>query len=562
MQGGWFCTLWRGMEKKEEAKLCVLELLSTNRVKSFQPIRENEISMMINSIHEACTKGLSVNLSKMIVATSTNISSRCIFGLRFETSDDGRKSIAKVVRKMMSQFLKLGVGDLFPSLDWVDVLTGFMSRLKVTFAELDAFLEEVIEEHKRKKKNCDDNNKDFVDVLLQLQERDMLEFELNGDTMKSLLLDLFVGGSDTVSTTIEWAFAELANHPKIMKKVQEEVRRIVGGKSKIEENDLNQMKYMKCVIKETLRLHPPGPLLIPRETANSVEIKGYHIPKKVTVYINSYAIHRDPKLWDNAEEFIPERFEGNQQVDYKVKDFQLIPFGFGRRGCPGISFGIASVEYMMANLLYWFDWKDLLVAGGDTVSSIIEWAFAELANNPKVMKKVQEEVRRIVGGKSKIEENDINQMKYMKCVIKETLRLHPPGPFLIPRETANSVEIKGYHIPKKVAIYINSYAIHRDPKLWDNAEEFIPERFEGNQQVDYKVKDFQLIPFGIGRRGCPGISFGVASVEYMMANLLYWFDWKVPNNNKSALIDMSEFNGLSVTKKQPLYLEPMPYLIC
>ncbi|XLS51318.1 hypothetical protein HN51_011995, partial [Arachis hypogaea] len=156
-------------------------------VKSFQPIRENEVLMMINSIHEVCAKGLSVNLSKMIIATSTNISSRCIFGQRFETSDDGRKSIAKVLRKMMSQLTTLGVGDLFPSLDWVDVLTGFMSRLKVTFAELDAFLEEVIEEHKRKK-NCDDNNKDFVDVLLQLQERDMLEFELNGDTMKSLLL--------------------------------------------------------------------------------------------------------------------------------------------------------------------------------------------------------------------------------------------------------------------------------------------------------------------------------------------------------------------------------------
>ncbi|XLT48831.1 phenylacetaldehyde oxime monooxygenase CYP71AN24-like [Arachis hypogaea] len=206
---------------------------------------------------------------------------------------------------------------------------------------------------------------------------------------------------------------------------------------------------------------------------------------------------------------------------------------------------------------------DLLVAGGDTVSSIIEWAFAELANNPKVMKKVQEEVRRIVGGKSMIEENDINQMKYMKCVIKEALRLHPPGPLLIPRETVNSVEIKGYHIPKKVTVYINLYAIHRDPKLWDNAEEFIPERFEGNQQVDYKVKDFQLIPFGIGRRGCPGISFGVASVEYMMANLLYWFDWKVPNNNNNgALIDMSEMSGLNVTKKQPLYLKPTPYLIC
>ncbi|XP_072088024.1 phenylacetaldehyde oxime monooxygenase CYP71AN24 [Arachis hypogaea] len=191
-----------------------------------------------------------------------------------------------------------------------------------------------------------------------------------------------------------------------------------------------------------------------------------------------------------------------------------------------------------------------------------EWAFAELANNPKIMKKVQEEVRRIVGGKSKIEENDLNQMKYMKCVIKETLRLHPPGPFLIPRETLNSVEIKGYHIPKKVTVYINLYAIHRDPKLWDNAEEFIPERFEGAQQVDYKVKDFQLIPFGFGRRRCPGISFGVASVEYMMANLLCWFDWKVPNNNNSAMIDMSEMSGLNVTKKQPLYLKPTPYLIC
>ncbi|XP_016187639.1 cytochrome P450 71A1 isoform X8 [Arachis ipaensis] len=312
---------------------------------------------MINSIHEACAKGSLVNLSKMIVATSMNISSRCIFGLRFETSDDGRKSIVEAVRKMMTQLSKLGVGDLFPSLDWIDVLTGFTSRLKVTHAELDAFLEEIIEEHKRKKKNCDDNNKDFVDVLLQLQERDMLEFELNGDTMKALLLDMFVAGSDTVSSTIEWVFAELANNPKTMKKVQEEVRRIVGGKSMIEENDINQMKYMKCVIKETLRLHPPGPFLIPRETANSVEIKGYHIPKKVAIYINSYAIHRDPKLWDNAEEFIPERFEGTQQVDYKGIGFQLIPFGIGRRACPGVSFAVASLEYVMANLLYLFDWK-------------------------------------------------------------------------------------------------------------------------------------------------------------------------------------------------------------
>ncbi|XP_015954539.1 cytochrome P450 71A1-like [Arachis duranensis] len=351
-----------GEEWRMKRKLCVLELLSTNRVRSFQPIRKDEVSMMINTICEACAKGSIVNLSKMIITTANNISSRCIFG----RSSDGRKGIGEVVRKMMSQLTTLGIGDLFPSLNWVDVLTGFNSRLKVTFAELDAFLEEVIEEHKRKKKDkniindSSYDNKDFVDIFLQLQEKNMLEFELTGDTIRGILMDMFVGGSDTVSTTLEWAFSELAKNPKCMKKAQEEVRRIVDGKSKIEENHLNQMNYMKCVLKETLRLHPPVPLLVPRETSTSVKLNGYNIPNKTTVYVNSYAIHRDPKLWENAEEFIPERFEGNnddQQVDYKVIDFQLIPFGIGRRGCPGVSFGIASAEYLMANLLYWFDWK-------------------------------------------------------------------------------------------------------------------------------------------------------------------------------------------------------------
>ncbi|MED6185604.1 hypothetical protein PIB30_058742 [Stylosanthes scabra] len=327
--------------------------------------------MMVNTICEACAKGSIVNLSKIIIKTTNNIASKCIFGRSFETSDgsdnDGRKSIGEVVRKMTSQSTTLGIGDLFPSLDWVDVLTGFNSRLKDTYVELDSILEEVIEEHKIKKRNKNINdrsyeNKDFVDIFLQLQERDMLEFELTGDTMKGILMDMFVGGSDSVSTAIEWAFAELAKNPNSMKKAQEEVRRIVDGKFKIEENHLNQMNYMKCVIKETLRLHPPVPLLLRIKTStNVVKINDYNIPKEITVYVNSYAIHRDPKLWDNAEEFIPERFEGdnnNQQFDYKkVINFKLIPFGFGRRGCPGASFGIASVEYLMANLLYWFDWK-------------------------------------------------------------------------------------------------------------------------------------------------------------------------------------------------------------
>ena len=201
----------------------------------------------------------------------------------------------------------------------------------------------------------------------------------------------------------------------------------------------------------------------------------------------------------------------------------------------------------------------MFIGGSDTTSTIVEWAFAELVKNPESMKKAQAEVRKVVGDKAKIEENDVNQMSYLKFVIKETLRLHPPVPLLVPRETASSVKINGYDIPPKTTVYVNAWAIQRDPKFWDNAEEFIPERFVSSQ-VDFKGQDFQLIPFGTGRRGCPGISFGVASVEYVLANLLYWFDWKLPKSGVSMEgIDMSEMNGLTVTKKVPLHLEPIPY---
>ncbi|MED6137237.1 hypothetical protein PIB30_063225 [Stylosanthes scabra] len=159
------------------------------------------------------------------------------------------------------------------------------------------------------------------------------------------------------------------------------------------------------------------------------------------------------------------------------------------------------------------------------------------------MKKAQEEVRKVVGRKSKVEENDVNQMNYLNCVIKETLRLHPPVPLLIPRQTTSSVKLKSFDIPLKTKVFINAWAIQKDPELWEDPEEFIPERFEKNQ-VDVRGLDFKLIPFGIGRRGCPGISFGLVSTEYVLANLLYWFDWKL-HGQDACSIDMSEMCGLT-----------------
>ncbi|XVE68502.1 hypothetical protein DITRI_Ditri09bG0073000 [Diplodiscus trichospermus] len=344
-------------------KICVLELLSLRRVHSFQFVREEEIELIINKISRASVKGEPVNLTQLMMAFSNNVVSRCAISRKFEEEDSTSK-FGLLTRRMMALFTSFCFGDMFPYLRWLDVLPGFIPSMKAVHGELDTFFKQIIEDH-RAFKSLDKNNitnKDFLSILLQLQEDGMLEMDLSQENLKAVILDMFVGGTETTSVTTEWLMAELLKNPNVMKKVQEEVRNVVGKKSKVDVNDINQMKYLNCVIKETLRLHPAAPL-VPRATTANVKLGGYDIPSNVTVFINAWAIHRDPNWWEKPEEFIPERFE-NSPIDFKGQDFHFVPFGFGRRGCPGISFGVASVEYVIANFLYWFDWR--LPAGQNT----------------------------------------------------------------------------------------------------------------------------------------------------------------------------------------------------
>ncbi|KAF7838264.1 cytochrome P450 71A1-like [Senna tora] len=361
-----------GEEWRQKRKICVLELLSLKRVRSFQFIREEEASDLVTKIRESCENNIIngspalINLTPMLIAATSNVVSRCVLGQKSEKAD-GKSSFGDVARKMMIQLAAFSFGNFFPSLGWMDAVSGLIPKLKATSVELDTFFDEIIAQHKMAKTNDDESEKkDFVDILLQLQDDDMLEFKLTHQDLKGMIADMFVGGGDTTSTALEWTFAELLKNPIAMKKVQEEVRRVVGHKSKIDENDVRQMKYLECVVKESLRLHPPLPLLVPRETRSIAKLGEYDIPPQTSVFLNAWAIQRDPELWEKPEEFIPERFE-NSEVDFKGQDFQLVPFGFGRRGCPGMSFGVASVEYFLAVLLFWFDWK--LPSGTTTTSS-------------------------------------------------------------------------------------------------------------------------------------------------------------------------------------------------
>ncbi|GMN58600.1 hypothetical protein TIFTF001_027693 [Ficus carica] len=347
-------------------KICVLELLSLRRVQQFQYVREEEGAILNNRIRSSTNHGYNgtpiINLSEMLMETSNNIVFRCIVGRRSSAEEGGGRWYAELSRRVTMQFMAFSVGDFFPSLTWIDHLRGFTASLRSTSKALHDFSNNVVEEHKATMIGT--NVKDFVDILLKLQKESINDFELTKDNVKAILQDMLVAGTETTSTTLEWLTAELMKNPRVMKKAQEELRRTVRNKAKIDTNDVSQMNYLKCIVKENMRLHPAAPLLVARETRESVEnLGGYHIPAKTRVFINAWAIQRSPSSWDKPEEFIPERFE-NSSVDFKGQDPQLVPFGFGRRGCPGLTFAIAGIEYVIANLLSWFDWK---LPGGDGV---------------------------------------------------------------------------------------------------------------------------------------------------------------------------------------------------
>ncbi|RWR97040.1 Cytochrome P450 71A1 [Cinnamomum micranthum f. kanehirae] len=331
-------------------KICVLELLSNNKVKSFHLVREEEVGSMIEQVSRSCPTSSAVDLRHVLIKLSNGVISRVALGKKY--GDE----FLDIVREYVALLGAFCVGDFFPRLAWIDVVTGLDGRSKRASRAMDAFLERVIKEHQEMDGRDGDDQRDFVDMLLHLREGSELGVQLERDSIKVMILDMFVAATQTTAISMEWTMAELIRNPEVLQKAQEEVRSVLGRKSKVEEEDLHHMHYLKCVIKETLRLRPVGPLLIPRESSTDVVLQDYHIPPKTRVIINAWAISRDPLLWENPEEFLPERF-ANSPTDFKGHHFQYIPFGAGRRICPGISFAILTMELALANLLYFFDWK-------------------------------------------------------------------------------------------------------------------------------------------------------------------------------------------------------------
>uniref|UniRef100_A0A0E0LQE3 Cytochrome P450 n=1 Tax=Oryza punctata TaxID=4537 RepID=A0A0E0LQE3_ORYPU len=894
---------------RKARKLVATHLLSPKKVQSLHRGREEEVGLVVAKLDQAAAEGAAVDMRELLGSFTNDVLCRAVSGKSFRR--EGRnKLFMELAAGNADQYAGFNLEEYFPSLAKVDLVRRVVSAdTKKLKEKWDSVLGEIVNEHanklslRRDQVQTDDDEEqesDFVDILLDRQQ----EYNLTRDNIHAILMDMFAAGTDTSYIALEFAMAELIRKPHLLTKLQDEVRN--NTTEMVSEDELNNMPYLKAVVKETLRLHPPVPLLLPRLSMDQCNANGYTIPANTRVIINVWALGRDAKYWENPQEFMPERFmnsgDATNNVDFKGTDFQFLPFGAGRRICPGMNFGMASVELMLANLMYCFDWelpvgmdkddvdmtdvfaltmarkeklyliprshpwlkcycqftttmsmhqptmalllallcplllllikrcraksrdqelldklpsppgrlpvighlhligslpyvsfRDLAVKHGpdlmllhlgtvptlvvssaraaqailrthdqvfasrtysavtdilfygssdvafspygeywrqvkkiatthllttkkvrsygdarqqevrlvmarindavvarttvdlsellncftndvvchavsgkffreegrnqmfrelieanslllggfnledyfpnlarvaavrrllcakahdvnkrwdqlldkliddhatkrsssvldqddeesdfidvllsiqheygltrDNVKAILvimfeggtdtsyielEYAMAELMRKPQLMAKLQAEVRSVVPrGQEIVTEEQLSRMPYLKAVIKETLRLHLAGPLLVPHLSIAECDIEGYTIPSGTRVFVNAWALSRDPNFWENAQEFVPERFLNSTAPDYNGNNFHFLPFGSGRRICPGINFAIATIEIMLANLVYRFDWEIPAKGG---IDMTEAFGLTVHRKEKLLL--------
>ena len=197
----------------------------------------------------------------------------------------------------------------------------------------------------------------------------------------------------------------------------------------------------------------------------------------------------------------------------------------------------------------------MMAASMDTSATTIEWALSELIKHPPMMKKVINELEKVVGMERMVEESDLESLEYLNMVVKETLRLHPVAPLLIPHESMEDCTVDGFHIPQKSRVIVNVWAIGRDPNAWTDADKFLPERFM-ESDIDFRGQHFQFIPFGSGRRGCPGMQLGLTVVRLVLAQLVHCFDWELPDNMLPSELDMTEEFGITLPRAKHLVAIP------
>ncbi|MFS8017029.1 putative geraniol 8-hydroxylase [Helianthus anomalus] len=357
------CTEWRTLRR-----IVTSNIFSNNSLEAKQHLRNQKVEELVAYCRKASLSYENVDIGRAAFRTSLNLLSNTIFSTDLtDPYEDSGKEFKEVITSVMEDSGKTNLVDVFPVLKKIDP-QGLRRRMTRHFSKVLGIFDQLIEERQR---TGSFEQGDVLDVCLKMMQDNPNEF--NHTNIKSLFLDLFVAGTDTTSITVEWAMAELLRNPHIMSKAKEELEKLIGKGTIVKEDDLSRLPYLSCIVKEVLRLHPPAPLLLPRKVFKEVQLSGYTIPAGTQVFVNAWAIGRDPTVWDDSLEFKPQRFL-ESGLDVRGQDFDLIPFGAGRRICPGVPLATRMVPIILGSLLNNFDWKvdtnalDMTEKHGTTIS--------------------------------------------------------------------------------------------------------------------------------------------------------------------------------------------------
>ncbi|XAR68562.1 3,9-dihydroxypterocarpan 6A-monooxygenase [Bertholletia excelsa] len=357
---------WKFMKK-----LCMSELLGGRALDLLAPVRRDEVRRFVELLLRKSKNGEAVDVGAELLRVTNNVISRMVMGERCSENEDEAGEIRKLVRETAELTGKFNLSDFIWFCKNLD-LQGFGKRLKDVRDRFDSLMVRIITEHeeerRKRRENCEERVEDLLDILLDIYEDESSEMKITKENIKAFVLDLFAAGTDTSAVTTEWALAELINHPQIMEKAQREIDTVVGKSRLVEESDTANFPYLQAIVKETLRLHPTGPMIV-RESSEDCTIMGYHIPARTRLFVNVWAIGRDPNHWDCPLEFLPERFLGEvgfgqSQLDVRGQHLHFLPFGSGRRGCPGTSLALQVIQTSLAAMIQCFEWK---VGGNGTV---------------------------------------------------------------------------------------------------------------------------------------------------------------------------------------------------
>lgn len=374
--------LWR-----LQRRFATIELFSAASLHRSSAIREGEALALVRALLRLSetTGRVSVDLKSLAATLTFNSMTRLVAGKRcVDEKDVGTAKGNETVKGLRGIFFAslsvMNTCDFFPVLRFLGY-KGMEKKLVLFHKKRDEFLSGMLEEFRRKKTKLSDSDdgddKSMVQTLLSLQESEP-EFYTD-DLIKSTILMMFVAGTETSSSTIECAMSELLANPEAMRKLRSEIDNVVvvgpdQQRRLVKESDLPMLPYLRGVVNETLRLHPPAPLLLPHCSSEDCVIGGYDVPRNTVLMVNAWGLHRDPALWDEPEKFSPERFGATEEAEPGSSGWKFLPFGMGRRACPGNNMGLRMVSLALAALVQCFDWE--IDEGGGMVATATATAAA------------------------------------------------------------------------------------------------------------------------------------------------------------------------------------------